>query len=124
MSEQESNKEIIYERRAGDQRGIERHIQTIIVGISLALLAWVGLTLTQNVETMARVDEKVKNMEINLNELKREVKVATKDRYTWKDAQADQRALNYQLEALDTRITKIEAKCERCLTKQQRSGGP
>lgn len=93
---------------------VEQHIRTVAVGISLVLLTWVGVTLTQNLETLAAMDEKVKHMGADIQELKQQLNRATADRYTWKDAQSDKANINYRISALESRLDKLESKCETC----------
>lgn len=88
----------------------ERHFQTLIVGLTLVVLSWVGVTITNNSKTIARMDERSIAMEKTIEELGKQVNVATQDRYTWQDAKSDQRAFEARLSALEKRIEALEGR--------------
>lgn len=100
---------------------IERHLQTIIVGISMTLLVWVGYTLTRNVETVARIDVQVKNLQNTIKDIKIDLKESNTSRYTWQNAQSDRQTFEYKLQVLRDRVTRVENQLDKKAIKQ---GGP
>lgn len=55
-------------------RAFERHIQTVLAAILIGLVAWVGITVTQNREHISRIDERLIFMREDLEEIKEELK--------------------------------------------------
>ena len=49
--------------------GIERHVQTVVVAIVLALLMWNTKTTNENSILLARIDENMKNRQEQINRL-------------------------------------------------------
>ena len=88
----------------------ERHTQTMLGVVGTALLLWVGNTISDNSETLGRLDERVKGMETNIADFKILVNEANKDRYTIHDAEVDKEQLLFLLGQLDKRVIKLEEK--------------
>ena len=72
-----------FHRRNEDQYAvIERHIGTILGALILASVLWVGGNLTTNIETTARTDVRLGNIEEDIGELKGTLNGRMTDRYT------------------------------------------
>lgn len=78
--------------------GIERHIQTLVTSITLALLLWTGVTLVDLRDRLARIEEKQITMNL-------EVSRAQTDRFTMSDWKREK-------EILDDRFRRMERDSE------------
>jgi hypothetical protein len=59
------------EHRENDDRnkiGVERHVQTIVTSITLALLMWTGMTLVDSRDRLARLEEKLISLAVNVQD--------------------------------------------------------
>jgi hypothetical protein len=72
---------------------VERHIGTVLGALILASVLWVGSNLTTNIETTARTDVRLGNIEEDIEELKSagyrlstEVRTQMNDRFTGTEA--------------------------------------
>jgi hypothetical protein len=88
----------------------ERHFQTLLVGLTLVVLTWVGVTITNNSETLARMDERVKSMEEVITDMKKEASIERKNTYTWHDAKQTERNWDLQILGIEARLEKLENK--------------
>jgi endo-1,4-beta-D-glucanase Y len=63
--------------------GLERHLQTILSAVALAIMLWVGSSITQTRESLARLDERVAGVQerlARLEQLERRVDIIERDR--------------------------------------------
>lgn len=87
-------------------RPIERHIQTILTALILAILVWVGSTLIDVSEQQA-----VQVVQIQaLNERIAEMKESTRDRYTRSDASRDKEAMQERMKSFERRLDQVESR--------------
>jgi len=82
------------EQAQGVKPGLERHIQTLVTSVTLALLMWTGVTLVDLRDRLARMEEKI----ITLNS---EIQRAQSDRFTMSDWRREK-------EFLDERFRRLE----------------
>lgn len=91
-----------FRRRHEDQYAvIERHIGTILGALILASVLWVGSNLTANIETTARTDVRLGNIEEDIGELKGTINGRMSDRWTGTQAKE-------QMIVHDKRFAKLE----------------
>ena len=89
-------------RRAEDQYAvIERHIGTVMGALILASILWVGNSLTDGIDTAARTDVRLSNIEEDMSELKAIINGRMKDRWTGTQAKE-------QMTVHDKRFIKLE----------------
>lgn len=93
----------VIDRRAGSV--MERHTQTLLTGVALALLLWVGLTLNENSKTIARMDQRLISVEKQLGE----VKAASQGNYTRREAEQDRRRMEFSIQKLSERVRALES---------------
>ncbi len=74
--------------------GLERHVQTLVTSVTLALLMWTGVTLVDLRDRLARMEEKI----ITLNA---EIQRAQTDRFTMSDWRREK-------EVLEDRFSRLE----------------
>lgn len=79
----------------------ERHIGTVMGSVIIALLLWVGSNLTTNIETTARTDVRLANIEEDVGDLKGTLNGRMSDRWRGSD-QAKYSAI------MDQRFNKLE----------------
>lgn len=98
----------------GDRRTVlERHIQTILVAGTMALLSWVLLSVLDIRERLTKFEERIATMQAQIN-------TGTDDRFRKSDwlrekERLDERfhALRAQVEKIDERVDKLERLNER-----------
>jgi hypothetical protein len=90
------------------KNGIERHIQTIVTSITLALLLWTGMTLVDLRDRLARMEEK----NVNLQSL---ILNFTGDRFTGSDWKREK-------EVIEERFQRLERDMERRHTETPLNG--
>ena len=89
--------------------GFERHLQTVLASVAILLMAWVGLTTYNTSVGMATFAERMSWMGDSILKLEKRLQQAAKDRYTRQDAQRDYTQNIRRFEAIETRVTKLEA---------------
>lgn len=101
-------------RRAEDQYAvIERHIGTILGALILASVLWVGGNLTANIETSARTDVRLSNIEEDIAELKEVINGRMKDRYTGSQARDHVITQDKRFVKLETWAGELERRVDR-----------
>lgn len=83
----------------------ERHIQTIAAGVALAILIWVGTSVTESTQQTARLEER-------LSSLFREVQMLREqlgNQYTRRDAERDFLSVRNRLDDQQRRIERLES---------------
>lgn len=55
------------------QSALERHAQTVLTAVAVAVLAWVGISVTESREVNARLDERTAGMERTIARLERAI---------------------------------------------------
>jgi preprotein translocase subunit SecF len=91
---------------------------TIVVAILLALMIWVGNSLTKSIETTARTDVRLSNIESSLAKLEGEIAQKMRNRYTSIDADRDRVLNTAKFNRIETRQEKMEIRLN-SLEKQQ-----
>ena len=88
----------------------ERHLQTVLASIAILLMAWVGLTTYNTSVGMATFAERMSWMGDSILKLEKRLQQASKDRYSRQDAQRDYTQNTRRFEAIEVRVTKLEAR--------------
>jgi len=99
----------------------ERHLQTGLAVLVIGLMGWVGITTSDtsriSAVTSARLDLMAEATAIRmdlmaeaLTDLKKQVRLSSKNRYTRQDAQRDYTQNLRRFETIEKRITKLESK--------------
>ena len=96
-----------------DKRGLERHIQTGIQLIIMALLAWNFTTVQELSVTIARQDEKISGLTSTITLLAS----ISDDRYREKDAERDFVLRDRAILAMDARIQDLEKAVKGIITR-------
>lgn len=87
---------------------VERHIQTILAALLIGLVGWVGITVYQTGVTVARLEERVGYMAIQIQALDVKMNAAASGRYSASDAARDFVHVNERLKDHDKRIRTLE----------------
>jgi hypothetical protein len=82
------------DEQADRRPGIERHIQTIVTSITLALLMWTGMTLVDLRDRLARMEEKMISQAA-------EVQAAKAEKFTHNDWKREKEILAEQFKRLE-----------------------
>ena len=85
-----------------DPINFERHLQSAIAILMIGIVVWVGVTLLDNSNTLARLDERVVNLGRDIDSLKLAVDQRMADWFTGKEGQ-------FHAQRLDSHETRIEA---------------
>ena len=91
---------------------LERHIQTGLAVILIGFVGWVGVTVSQNSNLTARLDERMMSMQREIQSLRTSVKEEMKDRFTGTEARALQHAVQVNerdIEKIDHAQRKLQA---------------
>ena len=84
----------------------ERHIQTIGAAVIIALVLWVGDSVSTNTASLATLAERSKNQTSEITEMKQALAASNISRYTRDDANRDLGVINGRLNALEQRMDK------------------
>jgi len=82
----------------------ERHIQTIGAAIIIALVLWVGNSVSTNTAALATLAERSKNQTSEITEMKQALAASNISRYTRDDANRDLGIIHGRLKALEQRV--------------------
>ena len=94
------------DRREGSN--MERHVQTLIVFIITAILAYVGLTVNSNSIMMAQMSTNMGWMKESLEQMQEQLDESTTNRYTRMDAANDKSAFLFRIESCEKRLDTLE----------------
>ncbi|WP_417329184.1 hypothetical protein [Halomonas cupida] len=83
-------------------------MQTIMLGLVIALLAWSGTTTLKLVETSARQDERITQLINITNELRDEMRDASSRYMTVNSASVYRQQLNSRIDSIDIRVKQLE----------------
>lgn len=84
---------------------MERHAQTILTGVITILLAWVGLTLTDSANQIARLEERLVSLGREVQMMRNQLN----NQYSYRDAERDFSAIRAQIKSNSDRITRLES---------------
>jgi len=84
---------------------MERHAQTVLTGAMTLLLAWVGITLTDSSNQIARLEERL----VSLGKEVQLVRDQLNNQYSYRDAERDLSAIRAQIKSNSDRISRIES---------------
>ncbi|PAU73271.1 hypothetical protein [Vreelandella alkaliphila] len=87
---------------------LERHVQTTIQVILLALLAWAGVELVNLGKSTAVLQERLVYQGQLINEMRRELREWSDLYYRKTDAEREFRTLRTNVSALDQRLQQLE----------------
>ena len=89
--------------RAGQDEapGIERHVQTIVVGLTLAAMAWTASTLWDLKATTARMEEQI-------NSMRGAIVDANGDRFKGADWTRERARIDERHQVLERRVERVE----------------
>ncbi len=87
---------------------LERHIQTFIQVLLVALLSWAGLQLVKLGQQSAVLEERLTSQGMLLNELRAELKDWGDLYYRRADARRELDSIESRIESLDTRVADLE----------------
>jgi len=89
------------ERRISDSRGLERHLSSIGVAITVLVLGWVSTSIMSQTESIAVLHMEVKHIKEIINS-------SNTDRYTGTNAIADKMLSTRRMDSLGKRVTHLE----------------
>ena len=89
------------DQSAGLRPGLERHIQTILAAVLVALVLWVGKTVSENSREIARMQEQTKALAEKVLELRSELVGRT-------SAVSQAPFLEHRVERLERRVQRLE----------------
>lgn len=81
--------------------GLERHIQSVLLAIAIAILGWLGLTVQSSATSIATLSEKVSQLENRLREDRGNI-------YTVDMANRDMANRDMVFKALESRVSLLE----------------
>jgi len=89
------------ERRATDNRGLERHLSSIGVAITILVLGWVSTSIMSQTESIAVLGLEIKHVkEMIVNN--------SHDKYTGSQAASNIIMANMKFESIERRLAKLE----------------
>jgi hypothetical protein len=87
---------------------VEKHIQTIVVAVCLALLLWAGTTIIDMRDRITRSEAVLTNVNATVQTLQVQLSSASDDRYRAADARRDFDVRDKKILELEGRITNLE----------------
>jgi hypothetical protein len=84
-------------------RGFERHAQTVVQGVILVLVVWVGFSMVDMRERVVRLEERV-------GDLKTQIASGSDRRYLSTDAARDLELRDQRMNAIERRVDAMERK--------------
>ncbi len=109
-----------YVEQAPLGRAFERHIQTVLAGLLIGLVAWVGITVTGNREQISRLDERLKFMAPVVEEIRQELKDRSAAIMEVPHLQTEVRLLRSETADLEEKHRDISARVTRIEERYQR----
>ena len=82
----------------------------MLAALILGAIIWAGKALTNNIEVNARTDERLKNIESVIVQLRVELESRMTDRYTGRDADQRARVVDRQIKDLTNTVEKQGAR--------------
>lgn len=90
-----------------NNKGLEKHVQTVLVGITTALLLWVGSSVSQSRTEIAVLRQEV----IGLSSTIEKLEGRTSERYRSSEAIKDLQLRDNRIDSLESRIKYLEDSC-------------
>ena len=88
-------------RESDNHSGLERHLSSIGVAITVLVLGWVSTSIMSQTESIAVLSNKVMHV-------KEMIETAASDRYTGSQATTDKLMVKLQLDAMNKRLDHVE----------------
>ena len=98
---------------------MEQHVQTIITTVMAGLVAWIGLSVSDNNEAIARMDERMKSLQGSVLSIQGQLSAATNDRYTATEAGRHRQLMVTRLNNQEKRIDELDRKIERIMVEYE-----
>jgi len=89
---------------------IDKHILTGVSLILIAVVGWVGLSVTESRESIVALQTETRNVITIVDELKLEVRIERADRYTKTDSVRDLSVISDRITGLTRRVENLEKK--------------
>jgi hypothetical protein len=91
-----------------ERSAFERHAQTVIGGVGLAVVIWVGATLLDLSREQVRTSEQMSQVRQALNIVQDQLGRLHGERYLQSDARRDFEVTNNRMRAIEDRLEKVE----------------
>jgi uncharacterized protein YycO len=99
-----------FNRRAEDRNAFERHFQTGVGALIIALVLWVGTTLTTNQKTLATLEVNMNNLKEKVIEIKSQISHQS-DTYVLKNEfESVKSQCQSDIKRLETTVSTLEEK--------------
>lgn len=103
-SNKEQKKQMTDKIEQAPRSGLEKHIQTGIQVLLIAVCGWMATTVQETSIQVAKLSERVAYLQVEVSNLE----TAASDRYTKTDALEDLSAINDQLRDIRERLRAVE----------------
>lgn len=88
--------------------GMERHAQTVLAAVTIGLIGWVGMSVTEGSNALAKMEVVTAQLQEDVRELKSHIREAT-DQHVSKTEMKEARDKCFEsIEALDKRLRVVE----------------
>lgn len=105
------------DRRKSD---VEKHIQTIIAAVLLALVLWAGSTMLDVRDRMTKLEAGGVALQAQVAALQVQLTAASDDRYRASDARRDFEARDRRMEKYEERLDRLEKESHYGLQRKER----
>lgn len=87
---------------------IERHLQTLLLGLVVALLGWSGNTTLKLTENGARQDERITHLIALTEQLRQDIRTVDSQYITRREAEMYRSSMLNRVGEVESRLTKLE----------------
>lgn len=91
-----------------EKTAVERHIQTAMAVVLLGVLGWVGLAVTEQQKSMARMEVQAATLKEAVQDVKVSLRAATADRYTAQEAERAHARCQDRMNLLEQRMGDLQ----------------
>lgn len=91
-----------------EKTAVERHIQTAMAVVLLGVLGWVGLAVTEQQKSMARMEVQTATLKEAVQDVKLNLRAATADRYTSTEAERAHARCQERMNLLEQRLGDLQ----------------
>ena len=84
---------------------LERHVQTITIAVAIALMGWVGMSVADSRESIARLEVQIEGLHSVIDRMQR----AQSAGFSRREAEASHAELGRRIDRVENRVDELES---------------